>query len=231
MLNPALAISFSDILKSDFFNKLSSFSITDCLITLAISFGVGLFVYFIYHKTFQGVIYSGTFGMSLIAMTMITALVCMGISSNAILSLGMVGALSIVRFRSAIKDPIDIVFIFWAITEGILTGAGLMILALVGAPVIGILMVVFASRRDLSEPYLLIVRVDSENAEKEVSEIITKSVKRCRLKSKTMTPTVGTELIFDVRLKKEAENFMQEIKELKDVSYTSLVSYDGSYSV
>ncbi len=230
MMQTALAISFSDVFRSDFLNKLSTVSVTDCLITLAISFAIGLFVYFIYSKTFAGVVYSGTFNMSLISMTMITALVCMGIASNAVLSLGMVGALSIVRFRSAIKDPIDIVFIFWAITEGILCGAGLITLALVGAPVIGGLLFVFSARRDFSEPYLFIVRFDSAQAERNVMSLVKKSVKRCRVKSKTMTGSTGMELILELRLKNDNSDFIRQVNAIPDVTYTSLVSYDGNFA-
>ena len=230
MMQTALAINFSDVFRSDFLNKLSSVSVTDCLITLAISFAIGLFVYFVYSKAFAGVVYSGTFNMSLVSMTMITALVCMGISSNAVLSLGMVGALSIVRFRSAIKDPIDIVFIFWAITEGILCGAGLLTLALVGAPVIGGLLLVFSSRRDFSEPFLLIVRFSSAQAEKNVMGLVKKSVKRCRVKSKTMTGASDMELILEVRLKNDNSDFMRQVNAVPDVTYTSLVSYDGNFA-
>ncbi len=230
MTQTALAVNFSDVFRSDFLGKLSSVSVTDCLITLAISFVIGLFVYFIYSKAFAGVVYSGTFNMSLVSMTMITALVCMGISSNAVLSLGMVGALSIVRFRSAIKDPIDIVFIFWAITEGILCGAGLMTLALIGAPVIGGLLLAFSARRDFSEPYLLIVRFSAANAEKAVMSQVKKSVNRCRVKSKTMTGAADTELILELRLKNNNSDFMRQINALEGVTYTSLVSYDGNFS-
>ncbi|MBQ9552851.1 MAG: DUF4956 domain-containing protein [Clostridia bacterium] len=231
MLENTPGLDFSEIFRSNFLTKLTAVSITDCLITLAISFVIGLFIYFIYRKTFAGVIYSGTFSSSLIAMTMITALVCIGISSNAVLSLGMVGALSIVRFRSAIKDPIDIVFIFWAITEGILCGAGLVTLSLIGAPVIGLLLFLFSLRRDFSEPYLFVVRVQSEKAERDATEIVSEAVKSCRLKSKTMTDTTGTELIFDIRLKKGKSDFIQQISEVDGVTYSSLVSYDGNYSM
>ena len=230
MMQTVLSINFSDVFRSDFLSKLSSISVTDCLITLAISFVIGLFVYFIYSKTFAGVVYSGTFNMSLISMTMITALVCMGISSNAVLSLGMVGALSIVRFRSAIKDPIDIVFIFWAITEGILCGAGLITLALVGAPVIGGLLLAFSARKDFSEPYLFIVRFQTAQAERAVMGLVKKSVKRYRIKSKTMVNASDMELILELRLKNDNSSFIRQINAITDVTYTSLVSYDGNFS-
>ena len=157
-MHQVLAINFSDVFKSGFLESFAAFSIKDSLIGLGVSFLVGLFIFFIYAKSFSGVVYSASFNASLVLMTMITALIILGVTSNVVLSLGMVGALSIVRFRSAIKEPIDIVFIFWAISEGILCGAGLIPLALLGAPVIGGLLLLFSLRKDHSEPFLLIVR-------------------------------------------------------------------------
>ena len=225
-----LNITFSDLFSSEILQRFSQFSLVDCAIALAVSFGVGLFIYFIYSKTFAGVVYSGSFNLSLIAMTMITTLILLGVTSNIVLSLGMVGALSIVRFRSAIKDPIDIVFIFWAISEGILCGAGLIPLALIGAPLIGILLIVFASRKDRTEPYLLIVRFTDPKQEKKITEAAQKAVKRCRVKSKTVIGGSGAELILEVRLLKDNADFVQKISAMEGVSYTSLVSYDGNYA-
>ncbi len=225
-----LSVNFSDIFQSDILNKITQFSVTDSAIALVLSFLIGLFIYFIYSKTFAGVVYSGSFNLSLIAMTMITTLVILGITSNIVLSLGMVGALSIVRFRSAIKDPIDIVFIFWAISEGILCGAGLIPLALIGAPIIGVLLVVFASRKDYSEPYLLIVRFADAKNDGKIIELTEKAVKKCRVKSKTMVGGTGMELILEVRLIKNDTDFLQKLNELEGVSYTSLVSYNGNFT-
>ena len=226
----SLSVSFSDVFKSDFLERFQQFSIVDSAIALVLSFVIGLFIYFVYSKTFAGVVYSGSFNLSLIAMTMITTLVILGITSNIVLSLGMVGALSIVRFRSAIKDPIDIVFIFWSISEGILCGAGLLPLALIGAPVVGVLLIVFASRKDYSEPYLLIVRFGEAKLSQKVISTVEKETKRCRLKSKTMVGDTGMELILEVRLLKDDADFMQKISAMDGVTYTSLVSYDGNYT-
>ncbi|MBQ7542387.1 MAG: DUF4956 domain-containing protein [Clostridia bacterium] len=162
-------------------------------------------------------------------MTMITALIIVGVTSNVVLSLGMVGALSIVRFRSAIKEPIDIVFLFWAISEGILCGAGLIPLALLGAPVIGGLLLLFSLRKDVTESFLLIVRFDDPKTENKIIGIVEKSVKRLRLKS---TSVLGeeTELILEVRLNRGEKSFMQKIGGMPGVSYASLVSYNGNFS-
>lgn len=229
MMHQVLAINFSDVFKSGFLENFAGFSLTDAIIGLGVSFLIGLFIYFIYAKSFSGVVYSSSFNASLVLMTMITALIILGVTSNVVLSLGMVGALSIVRFRSAIKEPIDIVFIFWAISEGILCGAGLIPLALLGAPVIGGLLLLFSLRRDYSEPFLLIVRFDDPKAEEKITKTAEKNVKRLRLKSASV---IGeeTELILEVRLDRGEKSFVREISKMPGVSYASLVSYNGNFS-
>ena len=117
-------MNFNDIFKSSFLENVSSISVLDMLLTIVLSFGIGLFIFLIYKKTYRGVMYSAGFGTTLIALTMITSIVILAVTSNVVLSLGMVGALSIVRFRTAIKDPLDIAFLFWAIGAGIILAAG-----------------------------------------------------------------------------------------------------------
>ena len=150
-------ISFEDIFKSSILEKTSNFSVIDSLIGLLVAFGVGLFIYYVYKKTFSGVIYSHTFNISLIIISMATALIIIGISSNVLLSLGMVGALSIVRFRTPIKDPMDLVYLFWAIVSGILCGAGFIVLVILGALLIGIVLILFTNRIKIENPYLLVI--------------------------------------------------------------------------
>ena len=229
MMHQVLAINFSDVFKSGFLESFAGFSLTDAIIGLGVSILIGLFIFFIYAKSFSGVVYSSSFNASLVLMTMITALIILGVTSNVVLSLGMVGALSIVRFRSAIKEPIDIVFIFWAISEGILCGAGLIPLAHLGAPVIGGLLLLFSLRRDYSEPFLLIVRFDDPKAEEAITKAAEKNVKRLRLKSASV---IGeeTELILEVRLDRGEKSFVREISKMPGVSYASLVSYNGNFS-
>ena len=122
-------MSFSDIFKSSFLENVTAVSLPEMLIALALSFGVGLFIFLIYKKTYQGVMYSSGFGVALLALTMITTLVILAVTSNVVLSLGMVGALSIVRFRTAIKEPLDLAFLFWSIAAGIVLAAGFIPLA------------------------------------------------------------------------------------------------------
>lgn len=223
-----LKINFSEIFQSSFLERITQFSILDCAIALLLSFAVGFFIWFIYKKTFAGVIYSASFNLSLIAITMITTLIILGVTSNVVLSLGMVGALSIVRFRSAIKEPIDIIFLFWAISEGILIGAGLIPLALIGAPIIGVLLVVFSLKKSRNDPYLLIVRFDDPAVEKKITDLTKNAVNACRIKSKTVTGGNGMELIFEVRLKDNDSSFVQKLSENNSVSFASLVSCDGN---
>lgn len=151
-----LALTFNDIFKSSFLEQIDSFAPLDMVIALALAFALGLFILLIYRKTFSGVMYSASFGLSLMALTLITTLVIMAVTSNVVLSLGMVGALSIVRFRAAIKEPMDIAFLFWAIAAGIVLGAGLLPLAVFGSLFIGVILLVFANRRSGYTPYLFL---------------------------------------------------------------------------
>ena len=131
-------MTFSDIFKSNFLENVTSVTVLDMVLAIVLSFCVGLFIFFVYKKTYSGVMYSAGFGVSLIAMTMITTLVILAVTSNVVLSLGMVGALSIVRFRTAIKEPLDIAFLFWAIAAGIVLAAGMIPLAVIGLSLIHI---------------------------------------------------------------------------------------------
>ncbi|MDG2575946.1 DUF4956 domain-containing protein, partial [Vibrio parahaemolyticus] len=138
-------VNFSDIFKSSFVEKMASVQILDVFIALALAFVIGLFIMQVYKKTFKGVMYSESFAISLIALCLITTLIILAVTSNVVLSLGMVGALSIVRFRSAIKEPIDIAYLFWTISVGIVIGAGLIPLAVIGSVFIGLVMVLFVN--------------------------------------------------------------------------------------
>ena len=151
------SLTFNDIFKSSFLEKASSFSILDTFIALTLALAIGMFIFIIYKKTFNGVMYSANFGTSLIAITLVTTLIILAVTSNVVLSLGMVGALSIVRFRSAIKEPMDIVYIFWSISVGIVLGAGLIPLAVIGSLFIGLFMIIFVNRKTSDNPYILVL--------------------------------------------------------------------------
>ncbi len=223
------SISFSDIFKSDFLSKLSSFSFLDMLIALCLAFAVGLFIMMVYKKTFKGVMYSQSFGVSLLALTLITTLIILAVTSNVILSLGMVGALSIVRFRSAIKEPIDIAFLFWAISAGIVLGAGLIPLAIFGSIFIGVVMILFVNKTSYDNPYILIINCDDDESERKAIETVSSKVKKHVVKSKTVSATDGIEVTVEIRLKDMTTQFVNEISKVQGVRNAVLVSYNGDY--
>ncbi|WNY28667.1 hypothetical protein MmiEs2_08700 [Methanimicrococcus stummii] len=221
-------LTFNDILSSNLIDNITNFSLLDMAIAMILSFIIGLFIYYIYKKTFSGVMYSSGFGVSLIAMAVVTTMIIIAISSNIILSLGMVGALSIVRFRSAVKEPMDIAYLFWAISAGIVTGAGLIPLAIFGSLFIGAILLVFASRKPTDQPYILVVDFGGEETEKAVMDVIKSSVKKYVLRSKTLSGA-GTELTIEVRLPDSESVFLNRISETSDVKSAVLVSYNGEY--
>lgn len=221
-------MTFNDILKSSFLEKATSLSLIDIALAMIIALALGLFIMAVYKKTFKGVMYSHSFCISLLAMTLITTLIILAITSNVILSLGMVGALSIVRFRSAIKEPLDIAFLFWSISAGIVSGAGLISLAVFGSIFIGVIMVLFVNKNSNDNPYILVVNCDDESSENELETLLRKNLKRHIVKSKTVSKD-GIELTFEIRLKNIATKFINEISNLSGVKKAVLVSYNGDY--
>ena len=224
----SLAISFKDIFKSSFLENVASVSILDMLLALVLSFGLGVFIFFIYKKTYAGVMYSSSFGVTLIALTMITTLVILAVTSNVVLSLGMVGALSIVRFRTAIKEPLDIAFLFWAIAGGIVLAAGMIPLPIIGSLIIGVILLIFANHKDTSNPYIVVLRCGGHEAEQRALEYLKKQVKRCTVKSKTVQKGL-TELNLEIRLKDDNTDFVNALADLPGVESAVLVSYNGDY--
>lgn len=224
-------VTFNDIFKSSFLEKVTSFSLVDSFIAILISFMIGVFIYAVYKKTFTGVMYSRTFNISLIAMTMITSLIIQGVTSNIVLSLGMVGALSIVRFRTAIKDPMDIVFLFWSISAGILSGAGLIPLAVVGSIIIGIVLVITMNNITTDIAYLLVIKCINDNSEKEAANLLKSKIKKYGIKSKTVSGNDGIEIVYEIRLKEQNSAFVNEINALQGINSVVMLSYDGNYGV
>lgn len=221
-------MTFNDILKSSFLEKAASLSIINIGVAMILSLALGLFIMAIYKKTFRGVMYSQSFCISLLAMTLITTLIILAITSNVILSLGMVGALSIVRFRSAIKEPMDIAFLFWSISVGIVTGAGLISLAVLGSIFIGVVMILFVNKNSNDNPYILIVNCENEISETGVETILKKQLKKYVVKSKTVSKD-GIEITFEIRFKDMATNFINDISNLEGIKKALLVSYNGDY--
>ena len=170
--------------------------------------------------------YSNNF--ALIGLTLVTTLVIMAVTSNVILSLGMVGALSIVRFRAAIKEPIEIVYLFWAIAAGIVVGAGLIPLAVISSVIIGLVLFVMASRKTYENPYMLILHAENEDAEAEAMVILKENAGKMVVKAKTVTAS-GIELSAEVKLKDASTSFISRLCDIDGVTSASLVSYNGEY--
>ena len=221
-------MTFSDIFKSSFLESVKEFSMIDTLIGMIFALAIGLFIFLIYKKTFSGVMYSTGFVLSLVGLSLVTTLVIMAVTSNVVLSLGMVGALSIVRFRAAIKEPTEIVFLFWAIAAGIVIGAGMIPLAVIGSVIIGGILVIFVNRKFQNTPYILIVNCMDENAENIAMGILQQSVSKYIVKSKTVT-AAGIELTAEIRVNDAATNFVNRINSVNGVSGATLVTYNGEY--
>ena len=221
-------MTFSDIFKSSFLESVTEFSVVDTLIGLVFALILGLFIFVIYKKTFSGVMYSSGFAMSLIGLSLVTTLVIMAVTSNVVLSLGMVGALSIVRFRAAIKEPMEIVFLFWSLAVGIVIGAGMIPLAVIGSVIIGLILVLFVSKKFGATPYILIVNCSNEKAEESALNLIKSSVDKYVVKSKTVTEN-GIEVTAEVRVKDAATSFVNRVNEITDVTAATLVTFNGDY--
>lgn len=221
-------MNFSDIFKSSFLQNVSSVSILDMAIALVLAFGLGLFIYLVYKKTFSGVMYSSSFGVTLIALTMITTVVILAVTSNVVLSLGMVGALSIVRFRTAIKEPLDIAFLFWAIAVGIVLAAGMIPLAVIGSVIIGIILLVFVNKNSYTNPYIVVLQCDGGESEQRAKEFLQAQVNRVVVKSKTVQRG-NIELNLEIRLKDDNTDFVNALSEISGVKSAVLVSYNGDY--
>lgn len=220
--------TFQDIFKSSFLENVNAIPIFDMVLAMVLAFAVGLFIFFIYKKCCAGVMYSASFGVTLIGLTMVTALVILAVTSNIVLSLGMVGALSIVRFRTAVKEPSDIVFLFWAIASGIVLAAGLIPLAVFGSLLIGLILLIFSRHKSFDKPYILVVHCMDSSAEKASREMVEQHVKKLSLKSKSVAPGC-IELNYEVRLKDTDTDFINTLAELPGISHTVMVSYNGDY--
>ncbi len=221
-------MTFSDIFKSSFLENVTSVSLLDMLLALVLAFGVGMFIFLIYKKTYAGVMYSSSFGVTLVALTMITTLVILAVTSNVVLSLGMVGALSIVRFRAAIKEPLDIAFLFWAIAVGIVLAAGFIPLAVIGSVVIGLILLAFANRKAHVNPYIVVLSCDDKAAEDRALALLKEKTTKCVCKSKTARAG-QVELNLEVRLPSDDTDFVNELSALEGVQSAVLVSYNGEY--
>ena len=221
-------MTFNDIFKSSFLENVSSVSILDMTIALVLAFGLGMFIFLVYKKTYQGVMYSASFGTTLVALTMITTVVILAVTSNVVLSLGMVGALSIVRFRTAIKEPLDIAFLFWSIAVGIVLAAGMIPLAVIGSVVIGIILLVFVNKKSHTNPYIVVIQCMDRIAEEKATVFLKSKCDRCVIKSKSAQKGC-IEMNMEVRLKSDDTGFINELSDMSGINSAVLVSYNGDY--
>ena len=221
-------MTFSDIFKSSFLSNVTAVSMFDMVLALLLAFGLGVYIYLIYKKTYAGVMYSSTFGVTLVALTMITTLVILAVTSNVVLSLGMVGALSIVRFRTAIKEPLDIAFLFWSIAAGIVLAAGMIPLAVFGSVLIGVILVLFVNRKTHTNPYIVVITCEDHASEQAVTDFLKRRTLRSVVKSKT-AQMGQVELNMEIRLKDDNTDFINEIADMDGVGHAVLVSYNGEY--
>ena len=221
-------MSFNDIFKSSFLESVSEFSVIDTLLGMAVALVIGLFIFMIYKKTLTGVMYSSGFALTLIGLSLVTTLVIMAVTSNVVLSLGMVGALSIVRFRSAIKEPMDIAYLFWSIAVGIVIGAGMIPLAVFGSICIGLVLIIFVNKKTKDTPYILVVNCENDAAEKTVMNQVASAVSKHVMKSKSVSKH-GIELTMEIRLVDATTDFVNQISSINGVSNAVLVCYNGDY--
>ncbi len=220
--------NFNDIFKSNFLENITSVSVLDMVVAIVLAFGLGMFIFLVYKKTYNGVMYSSGFATTLVALTMITTVVILAVTSNVVLSLGMVGALSIVRFRTAIKEPLEIAFLFWSIAVGIVLAAGMIPLAVIGSVIIGVILLVFVNRKSHTNPYIVVLSCNNHESETKAKKFLEEKAERCVIKSKTAQKG-RVELNIEIRLKDDNTDFVNELAEIEGIQSAALVSYNGDY--
>jgi uncharacterized membrane protein YhiD involved in acid resistance len=217
--------NFLSYLQIDFSGALAT--LTPIVVALLVAFALGLLIHYVYRRSFRGVIYNEAFSVSLAVLTILTTMITLAISSNIALSLGMVGALSIVRYRTAIKDPADLIFLFWAVGTGITIGAKLHYLALVAALIVILMLSTVGRRTSSSETFILIVHYTGDDIAGELRRIL--QGKRFQIKSKT-TRKLNVEMAVEIEVKNNNVAFMDAITSLPAVNDVSLVQYTGGYT-
>ncbi len=217
--------NFSDIFKKGFLNETGNLTMDGFMMSMLAAFICGMIVYFVYRKFFKGVIYNNNFNILLVLTSMVTCFIVIVISSNVVLSLGMVGALSIVRYRTAVKDPLDVGFLFWTVAVGVTCGAGLYIISLLGTIFISIIYILLVKIRSRKRVYILIIKYINEAGKAVMREI--ESVNKV-LKNKT-TSKGYTELTYEVRLNGDNTAFVTNLSEIEGVENAVIVEFTGDY--
>lgn len=225
-------MGFRDVLRKSFLEGVNvvDFSITSVAVTIAVTAALGIYIYLVYRLMARKAFYSKSFNISLVALAMITAAIILAIQSSVVISLGMVGALSIVRFRTAVKDPMDLVFLFWAISVGIICGAGLYGMAFMLSLCVTIVVLVLDFFPTVSAPLLLVINAQNEDAEEAVMEIVSKYARYFRIKSRNLIKN-GMDMVVELRVRKNEADMVREINKLSGVDSVSLLSHDGETSL
>lgn len=221
-------MGFMDMIKKSVLEQFQSVTVGQMALSVGVAFLMGIFILLVYRQTFRGVLYSKGFAISLVLLAMVTALVIRTISSNLALSLGMVGALSIVRFRTAIKEPLDLAFLFWSIAAGIVLAAGFIPLAVIGSAIIGVILLLFVNRKSHVNPYILVLQCADSATEATAKAYLETKTQRCVLKSKAVQAG-NIELNLELRLKSDNTDFINELSAMDGVTSAALVSYNGDY--
>lgn len=211
------------VLESGVFDQ---YNISSILVALVAALALGILIFLVYRRFYTGVIYSRTFAVTLVGMTVLTCMVTLAISTNVVISLGMVGALSIVRFRTAVKDPMDLLYLFWAITTGITSGAGMYVLALIAATIMILMIILFYSRQQRGRIYIAVIHYSGDEAGDEVIRCFGK--RKYFIKSKTMRKE-KTEMAVEIFCKQADMDFMEKIRAIEHVDDVTLIQYNGEY--
>ena len=221
-------MSFVDVIKKSVVNQFTgTISVQSILLSLITAFMISVFIIWIYKKTYTGVVYSKSFSLSILMLALVTTLIIQTISSNIALSLGMVGALSIVRFRTAVKEPVDTGFMFWAITAGIMAGANLYLASIIGSLMLGILYYIcYMMGLKMNSKYLVIVKYD-DSVEDDIKNILSK-LKKYKLKSKSKSKN-NVEMTFEVELNDGTQKLVDKISKIAGVQNCSLISYQNDF--
>ena len=222
-------MGFGDIIKNKYLAQIQTNEVLDMLTAILASILIGAYIFYFYKKTYKGVMFSKMFGVALTGMTVITTFIILAVTSNVVLSLGMVGALSIVRFRSSIKEPVDIVYIFWAIAEGIVIGAQQYLLAILGTIAVSAVMGAFGTYKEKLSRYMLVVRHSGEQG-KIINEV-EKNCKKYDIKSNTAYKDHEKEIIIEVLLENKKNNLIEILQNYEFVNMASLVKYNGEYII
>lgn len=222
-------MSIRDVIRKSFLENYSasSYDVADIVIAMLIALLMGILIYLVYRRFYSGVIYSRSFAITLIGMCVLTCMVTLAISTNVVISLGMVGALSIVRYRTAVKDPMDLLYLFWAITSGITVGAGMYILTLAAALIMIIMIALFCSRLSNSKVYIAVIHYEGDETGDDVLRALGK--KKYYIKSKTIRGDT-TELAVEVNVKGDDLFFEEKIRNIEKVKDVTLIQYNGEYN-